>query len=101
MAIQIKLSFMKDIIRLPSDLGHAIKQARKRGGMKATEIARHSGRSRDVLNRLERGEDVTVASLMAILGAMGLVIKLERAGLPSLAEMRESFGNLDEVDSAP
>src|SRR3989344_2515398 len=76
MAPQTNMACMTDIISPPSDLGHAIKQARKRGGMKATEIARHSGRSRDVLNRLERGEDVTVASLMAILGAMGLVIKL-------------------------
>lgn len=91
---------MTDIIRLPVDLGQAIKQARKHGGLKAIDIARHSGRSRDVLNRLERGEDVTVASLMAILSAMGLVLKLERAGLPTLDEMRETFAHLDADDAA-
>ena len=31
-----------------------------------------SGRSRDILNRLERGQDVTVASLLDILASMGL-----------------------------
>lgn len=92
---------MTDIIRLPSDLGHAIRLARKNRGLKAIDIARHSGRSRDVLNRLERGEDVTVASLMAILSAMGLVLKIEPVGLPTLDEMRETFANLDDDDDGP
>jgi HTH-type transcriptional regulator/antitoxin HipB len=51
-----------------------------------------------VLNRLERGEDVTVASLMDILRVMGLTLRLERAGLPSLAEMTARFSNLDDED---
>ena len=92
------MSCMKDIIRLPTDLGQAIKQARKGSHLKAVDIARVSGRSRDVLNRLERGEDVTVASLMDILRAMGLVIRLERAGLPTLDEMKARFADDDGND---
>ncbi len=89
---------MQDIIRLPKDLGQAVKSARKTLNLKTIDIARHAGRSRDVLNRLERGEDVTVSSLMAILAAMGLVLRIERAGLPTLEEMTAQFADLDEDD---
>jgi len=93
---------MKDILRLPADLGAAIRQVRKDAGLKATDIARDAGRSRDVLHRLEKGDDVTVASLMDILRAMGLVLRLEKAGLPTLAEMQQRFGQPDdEDDDAP
>jgi hypothetical protein len=55
-----------------------------------------------VLHRLERGDDVTVSSLMAILAAMGLVLRIERAGLPTLQEMTERFSSLDnDDDDAP
>ena len=75
---------MKDIIRVPADLGRAVHEARKTGKLKATAIAAHSGRARNVLYRLERGDDVTVASLLDILRAMGLTIRLEPLGLPTL-----------------
>ncbi|KQP14735.1 helix-turn-helix domain-containing protein [Pseudorhodoferax sp. Leaf267] len=89
---------MKDIIRLPSDLGAAVRQTRKAAGLKATDVARSAGRSRDVLHRLERGDDVTVASLMDILRAMGVVLRLESAGLPTLAEMQQRFGKPEDDD---
>lgn len=92
---------MKDNIRLPKDLGVAIKAARKELGIKTIDIARHSGRSRDVLNRLERGEDINVSSLMDILAAMGLVLRLERAGLPTLDEMTKRFADVNEDEDAP
>jgi transcriptional regulator with XRE-family HTH domain len=95
------MSNMKDIIRLPKDLGRAVKSARQELGIKTTDIARHSGRSRNILNRLERGEDVNVSSLMDILTAMGLVLRIERAGLPTLEEMAARFADLDEDDDAP
>lgn len=94
------MSCMKDNIRLAGDLGTAIRQARKEAGLKATDVARDAGRSRDVLHRLERGDDVTVASLMDILRAMGLVLRIEKAGLPTLAEMQQRFGQSDEDDDA-
>ena len=87
---------MKDIIRLPQDLGDAIRGARKESRLAATTIAERSGRSRNVLYRLERGEDVTVASLLDILRAMGLTLRLERLGLPTLEEVRQRFADDDE-----
>jgi len=93
------MSFMQDTIRLPADLGQAIKAARKAARLKTTDIAKASGRSRDILNRLERGQDVTVASLLDILASMGLALHLERAGLPTLQEMQQRFA-ADADDAA-
>lgn len=90
---------MQDTIRLPADLGRAIHAARKASGLKATVIAERSGRARNVLYRLERGDDVTVASLMDILRAMGLGLRLEAAGPPTLAEVRRRFA-ADDDDAA-
>lgn len=94
------MSGMMDDIRLARDLGQAIRAARKSGKLKAVDIARHSGRSRDILNRLERGDDITVSALMDILQAMGLSLRLAKTGLPTLAEMTERFADLDDDDDA-
>lgn len=65
--------------------------------LSAVDVAAKAGRSRTVLHKLEHGEDVTVSSLLAILGAMGLCITLEKAGMPTLADMQRRFAE-DEVD---
>lgn len=90
---------MKDKIRLPSELGEAIKAERKTSRLKATDVALRSGRARNVLYRLERGEDVTVGSLMDILRAMNLTIRLERLGMPTIDEVQRRFAQ-DEDDAA-
>lgn len=80
-------------IRFPVDLGKAITQYRQDKGQSAVGIAAQAGRSRTVLHKLERGEDVTVSSLFDILRAMGLCLRLETAGLPSLEEMQRRFAD--------
>ena len=92
------MSFMQDKIRLPAELGAAIRAARKRSHIKTVEVARQAGRSRDVLHRLELGEDVTVASLFDILRALKLRIRLEPDTLPTLEEMRAQFAVEDDVN---
>ena len=52
---------------------------------------------REVVYRLEVGEDTTVSSLMAVLGALGLVMRLEPAGLPSAAEVAHRFQEDDDA----
>jgi hypothetical protein len=37
---------------------------------------------------------------MDILAAMGMVLRIERAGLPSLEEMTARFADLEEQDDA-
>lgn len=84
---------MKDKIRQLSDLGPQLRSLRKAEGLRAVDIAARSGRSRDVLNRLERGEDVSLSSLLSILAAMGLALELVPAGAPTLAEMSRRFAH--------
>jgi transcriptional regulator with XRE-family HTH domain len=88
---------MKDIIKTPEDLGQVIRDTRKGANLKATAIAERSGRARNVLYRLEGGQDITVASLFDILRAMKLALRLEPLGIPTLEEMRRQF---DEADDA-
>jgi HTH-type transcriptional regulator/antitoxin HipB len=90
---------MQDTIRLPADLGQAVHQARKARGLKATAIAERAGRARSILYRLERGEDVSVAALLDILRAMGLGLRVEPLGPPTLAEVRRRFAE-DGDDAA-
>ena len=80
-------------IRTLADLGARVALARKTAGITATAAARQSKRSRDILHRLERGEDVSVSSLLDILRAIGYQIELTPARLPTLAEARQRFSD--------
>lgn len=96
------LSIIMDKIRLPADLGNAVAQFRADNKLSAVAIAAQAGRSRTVLHKLERGRDVTVASLFDILRAMGLCLSLQKAGMPTLEEMQHRFAddNGDDSDAA-
>jgi HTH-type transcriptional regulator / antitoxin HipB len=87
-----------DKLKLPADLGQAIAQYRADNKLSAVFIARKAGRSRTVLHNLERGGDVTVASLFEILRAMGLCLSLQKAGMPTLEEMQRRFADEDGED---
>lgn len=89
------MHYMSDKLRTPLDLGNILKSVRQDRKLKAVDIAKHSGRSRDVLNRLEKGQDVTLHSLFDILRAMGLCLRIENAGMPTLEEMQARFAAED------
>jgi HTH-type transcriptional regulator / antitoxin HipB len=89
---------MADNIRLPDELGHQLRLRRETLGLSKSALAEKAGKVREVVYRLEAGEDTTVSSLLAVLGALGLVLRLERAGLPSAGEVAARF--LDEDDDA-
>lgn len=90
------MSIIMDKLKLPDDLGKAIAQYRADNKLSAVAIARKAGRSRTVLHKLERGDDVTVTSLFDILRAMGLSLSLQKAGMPTLDEMQRRFAADDE-----
>lgn len=90
---------MADNIRLPDELGHQLRVRREALGLSKSALAEKAGKVREVVYRLEAGEDTAVSSLLAVLGALGLVLRLERAGLPSAEEVAARF--LDEDDDAP
>lgn len=88
---------MTDIIRLPDELGRALGEHRKTLGMSKTALAEKAGKVREVVYRLEAGEDTTVSSLMAVLGAMGLSLRLEPVGLPTAEEVSRRFQDDDDA----
>ncbi|MFA7608181.1 MAG: helix-turn-helix transcriptional regulator [Rhodocyclaceae bacterium] len=83
-------------IRTLADLGETVRRARREQGLKATHVAEQTGRSRDLLHRLESGGDVTTSALLDVLRSMGYSLRLERLGLPTLDEMRQRFAEDDE-----
>ena len=87
---------MQDKLRTLSDIGHRIRDARKTARLSTVEVSSRSGRSRDVLHRLEHGEDVSLSSLLAILAAIGHCIEITPSGPPTLAEMARRFGTAGE-----
>ena len=86
---------MADTIRLQDELGRELRQRREALGMSKAELAGKAGKVREVVYRLETGEDTTVSSLMAVLGALGLALRLERTGLPSASEVASRFQDDD------
>ena len=90
---------MADTIRLPDDLGRFLRAQRESRGLSKKELAQRAGKVREVIYRLEAGDDVTVSSLLAVLGALGLVMRAEPAGLPTQQDVAERFAR-DDDDAA-
>ena len=90
---------MTDNIRLPDELGRQLRARREALGLSKSALAVKAGKVREVVYRLEAGEDTTISSLLAVMGALGLVLRVERVGLPSASEVAARF--LDEDDDAP
>lgn len=91
-----KMQAMTDKIRLLSDLASLLKALRESAGLSKSELAQRAGKVREVIYRLESGEDVTVSSLLAVLGAMGLALQIVKAGLPTMQEVADRFAEDEE-----
>lgn len=87
---------MTDKIRILRDLAAVLQAERKSAGLSKSELAQRAGKVREVIYRLESGEDVTVSSLLAVLGAMGLALQVVKAGLPTMQEVAELFAEDEE-----
>lgn len=90
---------MTDIVRLPSDLAELLRQRREALGLSKTAVAERAGRVREVVYRLEGGEDASVSSLFDVLRSLNLAMRLEPAGLPTMEEVAAAF-NKDDDDAA-
>lgn len=66
---------MTDKIRILGDLAPLLKAQRESAGLSKSELAARAAKVREVIYRLESGEDVTVSSLLAVLGAMRLAMR--------------------------
>ena len=85
-------------IRLSDELGRQLQARREALGLSKAALAEKAGKVREVIYRLEAGEESTVSSLLAVMGALGLVMRLESAGLPTASEVAARF--LEEDDDA-
>ena len=90
---------MTDTASFPEDIGLILKEHRESKGLSKTELASLSNRVREVIYRLEAGQESTVSSLMAVTRALGLRIRFERAGMPTMEELAERFAR-DDDDAA-
>ena len=91
---------MTSNFRLPDELGQAIQARRRALKLSKVELARRAGKVREVIDRLEAGQDSTVSSLLAVLGALGLALRLEPAGLPTADDVARRFQDDDDDDHA-
>ncbi|MCW7541918.1 helix-turn-helix domain-containing protein [Aquabacterium sp. A7-Y] len=87
---------MSDTIRLLHDAGSAVRKLRKVKRVPASRLADISGKSRDTLHRLERGEDVSLSTFLAVLSALGCGIDIKELGRPTLEEMSRRFAEEDD-----
>ena len=85
---------MTDMIRLPDELGLGLRQRREALGLSKSELANKAGKVREVIYRLEAGEDTTVSSLLAV------ALRLESVGLPTADEVARRF-QMDDDDAQP
>lgn len=85
-------------IRLQDELGHELKRRREAAGLTKSALAQRAGKVREVVYRLEAGEDVTVSSLLAVLAALGLALRIDEAGLPTMEEVAARFADDDDDD---
>jgi len=86
-------------IRLSDELGRALRDRRQALGLSKSSVAERAGKVREVIYRLEAGEEASVSSLFAVAGALDLVLRLEPAGLPTAAEVARRFQE-DDDDAA-
>ena len=94
---------MTDIIsdkpRLPQELGALLARRRVELGLSKKAVAERAGRVREVVYRLEGGEEASVSSLFDLLRALNLVMRIEPAGLPTMEEVAAAF-NKDDDDAS-
>ena len=88
---------MADNVRLPSELGNLLRLRREALGLSKKAVAERAGRVREVVYRLERGEEASVSSLFNVLRALNLAMRVEAAGLPTLEEVAAAFNEDDDA----
>jgi predicted transcriptional regulator len=90
---------MTDKPRLPAELGDLLRRRREELGLGKKAVAERAGRVREVIYRLEGGDDASVSSLFDVLRSLNLVMHILPAGLPSMDQVKAAF-NKDDDDAS-
>ncbi|MFD4266871.1 helix-turn-helix domain-containing protein [Rhodococcus sp. NPDC058481] len=70
---------MSDPAMSLASVGDAVRNARRKRGWSQTQLGEEAGVSRPTIARIERGDDVSVATLAKVIAAVGLTVKIEAA----------------------
>lgn len=62
-----------------ASVGDAVRDDRRERGWSQTQLGELAGVSRPTIARIERGDDVSVATLAKATAAVGLTVKIEAA----------------------
>lgn len=73
------------------ELGHQVKQLRKQQGLSTIDLCKQAGVSRDTLNRLEKGGDVTTSTLLQVLATLHIFIELNHPEAPTIEKAPQLF----------
>lgn len=84
-------------IRLPDELGRELRDRCRTLHLSKAKLARKAGRVREVVDRLTSGQDATLPSLFAVLAELVLVMRAERVGPPTAAEVARHVVEDDDV----
>jgi HTH-type transcriptional regulator/antitoxin HipB len=82
---------MAPITSLPDELGQRLREPREASRLGKKALAKRAGKVREVIYRLEAGEDMTVSALLAVHSALGMGLRIERVGLPTQEEVTVRF----------
>jgi transcriptional regulator with XRE-family HTH domain len=85
--------------KLPLELGALVRARRESLGFTKKGLADKAGKVREVIYRIEGGQDVSVSSLLDVLRVLGLKLAIEPAGIPRMEDVSRAF-NLDGDDAA-
>jgi len=78
------------------EAGARFRALRKELAWSQSELARRSGVSRDTMNRFEKGGSIELASLAAMLNAMGQRLAFAARHDLRAADMRRKFAHIHE-----
>jgi HTH-type transcriptional regulator/antitoxin HipB len=70
---------MTDPAQSLASAGDAVRDARRERGWSQTQLGDEAGVSRPTIARIERGDDVSVATLAKVTAAVGLTVRIEAA----------------------
>ena len=88
----------KKIALMLTDIGQAVRLARKSQKLSQAQLGEKAGLSRMPIYRIESGHDVSLRTLLSILSALRLGVQLQSLpqGIPTAADLREAFAHLHE-----
>ena len=84
--------------KLPAELSAQVVARRGQMGLTKKGLADRAGKVREVIYRIEEGQDVTVSSLVDVLRVLGLKLALVPAGIPSIEDVARVFNEDEDED---